>query len=126
MARIRIGGLDVIDSGNIVSPNEQSIQITLEGENPFTVEMQMSFPEDNTETGLEAYNIDAVGIGLRFVNFSNSLGTGNVEPIKLGWFNGRSIFLNYRVFPINNNQGGIFDYTFLLGKKVDADGNEIE
>lgn len=125
MTTIQIGDLEVYDSGNIVS-TEHKISVTLQSQNPFTLEVEMVFPEEEKETKMEAYSIDAVGIGLRLINFNNSLGTGNITPMRIGWFNGRSLFLNYRLFPINNNKGGIFHYTFLLGKLVDENGNEIE
>lgn len=126
MAEINIGNLDVIDSGNIVSVDNLKILVTLGTKNPFSVEMQMIYQENESETRFEGYEIEQVGIGIKFINFTNSLGTGNVTPLRIGWYNGRTLFLNYRIFPINKNKGGIFNYTFLLGQRVDQDGNEIE
>lgn len=126
MTKIIIGELEVIDSGNVVSVDNKKVSLTLESQSPFTIEMQLVFIDDETETKFEGYEIEKVGIGLKFINFKNTLGTGNIKPIKIGWFNGRTLFINYRVFPINNNQGGIFHYTFLLGKKVNKHGKEIE
>jgi hypothetical protein len=125
MTKILIGELEVYESGNIVS-TEKKILITLQSENPFTLEVELSFPEEEKETKMEAYQIEQVGIGIRLINFNNSLGTGNIKPMKIGWFNGRSLFINYRLIPINKNEGGVFNYTFLLGKIVDETGNESE
>lgn len=125
MAKIKIGELEVIDSGNIVSPDNNKIFIKLGEKNPFNIELKLEYDTENSEASFEGYEIEEVGIGLKFINFKNSLGTGNVTPLRIGWFNGRSLFINYRIFPINNNKGAIFDFTFLLGKKVNPEGNEI-
>jgi len=126
MIKTRIGDLDIIETGSLVSPNNEIIQISFGVGNDFTVEMQLTNSDSNEETKLEAYEIQEVGLGLRFLNFKNTLGTGNLSPIRLGWFQGRSMFLNYRIFPINSEQGAIIHYTFLLGKNVDQDGNELD
>ena len=32
-----------------------------------------------------------------------------IKPVKVGWLEGRSLFLNFRIYGINNTQGYIFD-----------------
>lgn len=125
MIKIKIGELDVYEKGSLINTNGENIEILLGLKHQFTAEFKFSADIENKETRLEAYNLTKIGIGLNFINFNNSLGTGNVKPIKVGWLEGRSLFLNYRVFGINNEQGYIFEYTWLLGKTVDSNGNEI-
>lgn len=125
MIKIKIGELDVYEKGSLINPNGENIEILLGSKHQFIAEFKFSGDTENKETRFEAYNINKTGIGLNFINFNNSLGAGNVNPIKVGWLEGRSLFLNFRVFGINKDQGYIFEYTWLLGKTVDADGNEI-
>ena len=102
------------------------MEIALGSNYGFVAEFEFTKDSEYKETRMEAFQIERLGIGLRFINFNNTLGTGNLTPIRVGWLEGRSIFLNYRVFPINNEVGYIFEYTWLLGKNVDENGNEIE
>ncbi len=125
MIKIKIGEFDVIDSGRIVNSNNQKIRIVLGDSIHFTTEFEFEFNNDGTKSTFEAYNIEEVGVGIRFKNFGTINGSGHLDPIKIGYFNGRSLHINYRVFQINFGKGVIFDYTFLLGNKVDTNGNEI-
>lgn len=125
MIKIKIGELDVYEKGSLINTDGKNIEILLGSKHQFTAEFKFSTDTENKETRFEAYNINKIGIGLNFINFNNSLGTGNVKPVKVGWLEGRSLFLNFRVYGINKVQGYIFEYTWLLGKTVDADGNEI-
>ncbi|MFT5760920.1 MAG: hypothetical protein ACI8WA_000021 [Polaribacter sp.] len=125
MIKTKIGELDVYEKGSLINPNKENIEISLGSKFQFLAEFKFTADIENKETRLEPYKLEKVGIGLNFVNFNNSLGTGNVNPIRVGWLEGRNLFFNYRVFGINNDKGVIFEYTWLLGKKVDADGNEI-
>jgi len=125
MTKIKIGELDVYEKGSLINTIGENIEILLGSKHQFTAEFKFSGDTENKETRFEAYSLNKIGIGLNLINFNNSLGTGNLNPIKVGWLEGRSLFLNFRVFGINNDQGYIFEYTWLLGKKVDSDGNEI-
>ncbi len=125
MIKIKVGELDVYEKGSLINPNGDNIEINIGSKFQFLAEFKFTTDKENKETRLAPYELDKVGIGLNFINFINSLGTGNVNPIRVGWLEGRSLFLNYRVFGINNEQGVIFEYTWLLGKKVDDNGNEI-
>jgi hypothetical protein len=125
MIKTKIGELDVYEKGSLINPNGENIEISLGSKSQFLAEFKFTADKENKETRLEPYKLDKIGIGLNFMNFNNSLGTGNVNPIRVGWLESRNLFLNYRVFGINDDKGVIFEYTWLLGKKVDADGNEI-
>ena len=125
MIKTKIGELDVYEKGSLINPNGENIEFLLGSKSQFLAEFKFTTDKDNKEIRLEPYNLNRIGIGLNFINFNNSLGTGNIDPIRVGWLEGRNLFLNYRVFDINKDKGVIFEYTWLLGKKVDADGNEI-
>ncbi|WP_299150985.1 DUF6864 domain-containing function [uncultured Dokdonia sp.] len=126
MIKIKIGDLDVYHKGSLVNPTGDNLEITMGSHSDFTAEFEFKKDSNNEDTRIEAFQIERTGIGLRFINFNNTLGTGNVTPLRVGWLEGRSIFLNYRVYPINSEEGYILEYTWLLGKKVDENGKEIE
>ena len=126
MIKIKIGELDVYQKGSLVNATGENMEIALGSNYGFVAEFEFTKDSENKETRMEAFQIERLGIGLRFINFNNTLGTGNLTPIRVGWLEGRSIFLNYRVFPINNEVGYIFEYTWVLGKNVDENGIEFE
>jgi hypothetical protein len=125
MIKIKIGELDVYEKGSLVNTTGENLEIALGSDHQFIALFEFTKDLEKTETRIEPFQIERIGIGIKFINFNNTLGTGNINPLNLGWLEGRRIFLNYRVFPINDEKGYIFEYTWLLGKKVDADGNEI-
>jgi hypothetical protein len=51
---------------------------------------------------------------LIFENFNNSLGIGNLEPIKVGFIDDRTLLLNYRIYALKENTGKLLHYTWLL------------
>ena len=128
MIKAKIGDYDVYESGSLINPKSSLIEIALGTNYQFIVEFQFIKDPKNIETRVEAYTLlnDRIGLGIKFFNFNNTFGLGNIDQIKVGWLEGRSLFLNYRIYSINNQEGIIIDYTWLLGKNVDKDGNEIE
>lgn len=125
MIKIKIGELDVYEKGSLVNTTGDKLEIALGSQYQFIAKFEFIKDTENVETRIEPFQIERIGVGIKFINFNNTLGTGNITPMRVGWLEGRSIFLNYRVFPINNETGYILEYTWLLGKKVDANGNEI-
>ncbi|MEI9910832.1 MAG: DUF6864 domain-containing function [Bacteroidota bacterium] len=53
---------------------------------------------------------------MQFENFNNSLGTGNLEPTKIGFLNDKDLFINYRVYALAEKASKLLHYTWLLGK----------
>ncbi len=53
-------------------------------------------------------------------NFNNTLGTGTVSPLKIGFTKGRHLYLSFLVTALRNadQYGRTVHYSFLLGDKV--------
>ncbi len=121
----KIGEFDIYAKGTLITTDKSLLVLTLGSKGQFKFEFKFEDDKINSETKIEAYKLEVTGIGFKMLNFNNVLGTGNVNVVKIGWLEGRSLYIDYRVFSINDNKGAIVHYQFLQGKKVDNDGNEI-
>ena len=80
------------------------------------------------EQNVEGHPIDGQkSLRLIFKNFNNSLGTGNLKPLPLGFIRNKSLLLNYRIYALNGDPdkgevGKTFHYTWLLKDKEEKDG----
>lgn len=118
--QIKVGEYDVFESGTIVGNENEPIDFIFDQDIGFII--RIVFKSDNVVTSptIQGDKFDKVGGQLTFVNFNNSIGLGNVSPIKIGTFKKRELHLNYRVYSLNKG-GKSFHYTWLLGKEVADD-----
>ncbi len=97
---IKVGELDVYHSGSIVLNGENSLSFSLFG-------MNIEFKFVNTEDGKQSVNaqkIDKEKLFLEFYNFKNSLGSGQLTPIKMATLNnGKELYLQYCIYGIGEN-----------------------
>ena len=62
---------------------------------------EFSLKDDNSnkEQNIKASAIDdKKGVRLEFINFNNTLGTGNTTPIRLAQIKNKSLHLNFRIY----------------------------
>lgn len=113
---IKIGDYDVYSNGTVIGVIDKPITFNIEN-----LSFEFVFREDfeNTEQKLTSEVApDGTKLVLDFVNFNNSLGTGNLSPIKLGNINRRELLLNYRVYALAEKSGKLLHYTWLLGSQI--------
>ena len=115
---IRCGEHDVFASGSVQGVGDDPIKISLNDrdkvkaiifnfvfENDFTEKESMRF----SKTGSNEFQVS-------LINFSKSIGSGSMSPLKLGAIYGRDLFFSYRVNTIPNSEEKLFYYTWYLGK----------
>lgn len=123
--KIKIGEYEVLGHGTIVSIPNEPVRFEIE-----KLVCEFHFVEDSEaeEMSLKAEVLqDDQTMILTFVNFNNNLGTGNISPLKLGYINDKSLFLNYRIYALNGGDGGekagkTIHYTWLTKKKSKEEG----
>lgn len=79
----------------------------------------IKFIDEEGKTGerIEGGKLDDETFSLNFMNFVNPLGTGSVEPIPLGMFYGKTLYLNFRIYAIGEHDKS-FQYTFYLSEEA--------
>ena len=123
--KIKIGEYEVYAEGTIVSLPDEPIRFYIED---LTFELLFKDETETSEIKVEAKPFDNnKGITLIFTNFNNSLGTGNVKPLPLGFLNNKTLFFNYRIYALNGEpdkgkSGKTIHYTWLTKEKEVKNG----
>lgn len=106
---ITIGEYRVYESGTIIAiPNEP---VTFKIKN-----LQFKLVFTNTEDKqqkLEASPVASNTLQLTFLNFNNSLGTGNTVPLPLGRLGEEELFFQFRIYTLGDDTGKTIHYTWL-------------
>lgn len=124
--KIKVGNLDVLDSGSVIGNYLQPIEFSIDKSSNFIVRMEFTLAVMgySRTPKVEASQYGSNGVSLIFQNFAASKGHGNADPIELGIFQGRRLYLNYRIHsfikehPTIPNGGVLLNYTWLLGESV--------
>jgi hypothetical protein len=114
--KIKVGEYDVLDSGTIVSIEDEPIDFVLVENIGYTIRIVFENDYEDKSSRMKGEPFDKVGAKLTLINF-NSIGVGNVKPLQIGTLNHRELFLNYRVYSLDKG-AKTFHYIWLLGKEV--------
>lgn len=108
----------IVATGSVISFNDDPLilKMPLEGEDlsfVFTFGHDVENPE---KPSLKAIPHGDRKLELQFLNFDYQLGTGNVSPIEVGTIDGQSLYLNYRVYVLDNSDCRLIHYTLYQDK----------
>lgn len=103
--KIKSGKAEIISNGTVISFRGQPIQIEFEDVLKNTIRIVFEFKDDKTKEDTPYTNATADGLNLKIelFNFNNPLGSGSSAPLQIGNFEGKPMFLNYRVYKIGKN-----------------------
>jgi hypothetical protein len=115
------GKYEVFSSGTVIGISDESITFHLTKEN-VTLKYIVKFIRDVTQrdSHVKFVTLGDTELEMLFVNFSDSLGTGNTELLEIGVIGNRKLFFNYRVYAIQGLSNTLH-YTFYLAKEVNHD-----
>jgi len=126
--RIRCGEHDVYATGSAQGFGDDPIRITLNDQDKRkAIAFNFVFEDDNTEK--ESMRFSKTGnreFKVSLINFSKSIGSGSMSPLKLGALFGRDLFFSYRVNTIPNSEEKLFYYTWYLGQASDNSSLHFE
>lgn len=126
--RIRCGELDVYATGCIQAFEDDPIKISLNDNLKKTIICyHFLFVDDGTEKqSMQFRKTTARDFQITLINFSKSIGSGSLSPLRLGTFMGRSLFFSYRINTIQNSDEKLLFYTWYLGNVTDESTLHIE
>ncbi|HNV30893.1 MAG TPA: hypothetical protein PKJ83_17230 [Cyclobacteriaceae bacterium] len=114
--KIESGAFEVYDTGTVISANNQPIDFFFSGLTfRFVFKNDIAKPPMNVHA--QQFGTSGNGLEITFVNYENSLGAGNKEPLKIGHIGGRELFLNYRIYSLQPGFDKLVHYTWYLAKK---------
>jgi hypothetical protein len=119
---IKIGEYDVHESGTVIGLIDEPITFAIANLNfEFKFQDDKEKKEQKVNTEIAP---DGTKLILNFTNFNNSLGTGNISPMKVGNINKRELLLSYRVYNLTDSSGKMLHYTWLLGSNINDTKDE--
>ena len=119
---IKIGKYDVHSSGTVIGLTDEPISFDIEN---LTFEFNFkNNTEDKEQKVTTKIDTDGKKLILTFYNFNNTLGTGNITPLKVADINSREFFLSYRIYALTDKSGKTLHYTWLLGDSIKKDNDE--
>jgi hypothetical protein len=116
-SNISSGGAEIISSGTIIQFNRKPIEINVQLLD-FSFKCILNFENkfDTKEQSLKA-TAEMSTISLTFFNFNNPLGSGSSEPINIGTYEDKFIYLSYRIYSLNEQSDKTLHYSFYLTKE---------
>jgi len=118
---IKVGNYDVHSSGTIIGVAGEPIVFSFDN---LTFEFRLIDDKENPKQEMTTeIPPDGTKLILNFKNFNNSLGTGNLSPLRVALLNSRPLFLNYRIYALADNAGKMIHYTWLLGEQEKGGNN---
>ena len=105
---------NILDSGTVISFNNESIYFDLAPD----LKIFFSFldEKENKEQRMDFNPISNNELEIKLINFNNSLGTGNTEPLQIANLNNKKVYLNYRVYSLDSKSNRTLHYTWYLEK----------
>ena len=117
--KIEVGDMSVLQSGTVIGVVNQSIEFLIDD---LTIEFIFVDNEDREQV-VNPESVSNKHLKLTFINFNNSLGTGNIEPLKIGSYGDNHLLLSYRIYSLGENVGKTLHYTFLTASKTTDNGS---
>jgi len=115
--KIKLGDNDILESGSIVAIKNEPIDFFISNE----VVVRMIFTDDETQVNppyaRKAEKYLEKGAQLNFINYNYTTGIGNTVPLRVGKAQNRELYLNYRIYSLED-AGKLLHYTWFLGKEV--------
>lgn len=113
-----VGDLEVIESGTVHVGLNRNLKLQI-GNN---MAMEFLFVEDKKkEKGSIKTRIDGKKMIWTLFNFENTIGEGIINPLEVGTFNDRRIYLSFYIStPNKDNENRIINYVIYLGAKING------
>ncbi|MDQ8143410.1 DUF6864 domain-containing function [Chryseobacterium sp. CFS15] len=113
-----INNFDIISSGTVIAYDDETINFDFAENLKYRLKFVTDL-EDKSER-MDFKILDETCMSILLINFAETLGGGNAEPLLLGHLDGRNIYLNFYV-SIYGNDRRVLNYTWY---RRESTGNE--
>ena len=108
--KIKSDKFSIVSTGSVIQFNNESITISL-----FDLSFVFNFISTGSKDPKVTYSASGKIFSIQMCDFNNSLGTGNTQPVELGQVDNKKLYLNYRVYALDDcDFGRTIYYTFYL------------
>ena len=96
---IKSGPTEIVASGSFIPFQNSPTELTLgDARNRMRLIISFSESSEKKEPHDKKQVVDKQTLKLELVNFNNPLGTGNIQPLKIGEFDKRQLYLQLKVY----------------------------
>lgn len=113
--KIKVGSLDVLESGMVHSNGSDPISFTLSDDMFLRLEVDFN---RNESPSIELKPEGGNTLVMRYINPGSQLHFGPQSPVVIGTLDGRKLLCVVRINTFGDNTSYSADYTFLLGEAV--------
>jgi hypothetical protein len=115
--KITFGEYEEIYSGTVIGIKNEPIVFQFPSDKA-SLRFTINFIKDDSVKGafIKTNILENIALEIYLINFEDSMGAGNVEPLKIGYLGNRDLFINFRASYINGISHTLH-YTFFLGKE---------
>jgi len=101
------GKAEILASGSVITFRSEPLRIRFAG-----LALVLKFQTDDKKKGTRMHgHADGKELQLTLTNFNSPLGSGTSEPIRIGTLGGKNLYLNFRVYALNNAADKTVHYT---------------
>jgi len=112
---IKVGALEVLESGCVNSVNGHDVLFSLSK----TVNVRLVFASgERKDVEMKSLINDNGELEFRLTNFDNPLGTEFTEAFEIGTFQGRKLHFHVRVTGMRSTTNKVIFFTFYLGDAI--------
>jgi len=115
--KIASGPAEVLDYGTIISFAGNPISLSYKHLN-ITIIFDFKPDEHNRETYVDSNVEEPSTLKLTLYNFDGSFGAGTNKPMKIGKYEGRRLYLQIRIYPLEGSADKTLVYTLYKGEEV--------
>jgi hypothetical protein len=119
--KVKSGNMDLLTSGVIIPETGKPIEIKLGDEDNLTTTIYLIQDPNKGNFKMEAKIISNNHLELSLINFITKGvgGGGGKNPIKLGTFQHRALYLSFIILSISSEIMPVFHFNFYLGEGVE-------
>ena len=115
--KIKSGEYEVIFSGTVIGMKDEPIEFHFpKNHASLIIIIEFILKPEVKGSSIEFKVINDKSLKLFLINVESSIGSGNTNRLEIGHLENRKLYLNYRIFSINELSKTIH-YTFYVGKK---------
>ncbi|WP_295356443.1 DUF6864 domain-containing function [uncultured Succiniclasticum sp.] len=111
---------DIVDSGTAFNYlNDDSVKLDIELNGEFAFSIEFLFPKGDKGKSDLKVDYDSTKKLIKFAcfGFDNSLGTGTKQPIEIGIFNGKKLFIHFWIYSLGESQVKKLEYCFFMERQ---------
>lgn len=117
MLKITTGKRDVIETGSVISFNDEPIEFALPTrDSDLTFTIIFDTPTSTTEIGWKKEIVNETKVIIRLINFDSQIGVGFLKPEQIAIIGGRSLYIALFARKINLLRS--LQYTFYIGERI--------